>query len=324
MPVCFSTCWNGSRHRHGEDLVREILDLGFDTIEVSHGMKVSLLPGIRKMVEQGEVKVCGLHNFCPSPVEVSIDAPDCYEFTDMRSYVRERAQKLTLQTIDFAAELGGKYVVLHMGSVSMPKLTERLEEMARRGHLNSRAYVEQKHAFIKKRERLGPHYFRRAIDALARLADHAAERGVTLAIESRSHYEQVPSEREMVTLLDHFEDHPGVGYWHDFGHVQRKHNLALLDHTQWLGRMLPHLVGCHVHDVEWPERDHRVPFHGDMELARLLGMVSHELPLVWELSLSRRRVHIRRAKEIWDEIFSSPPFSEKLMTADPGQTTTMT
>jgi sugar phosphate isomerase/epimerase len=136
------------------------------------------------------------------------------------------------------------------------------------------------------------------------MADHAASRGITLAIESRSHYEQIPSEREMVTLLDHFADHPAVGYWHDFGHVQRKHNLALLDHAQWLTRMLPHLVGCHVHDVEWPERDHRVPFHGDMELARLLEIVPHHLPLVWELSLSRRRVHIRQGKKIWDELFA--------------------
>ncbi len=303
MPTSFSTCWNSSRHSEGEELVREILDLGFDTIEISHGMKISLLPGIKKMQAAGKILVSGLHNFCPSPVEVTIDAPDCYEFTSLKSYIRERAMKLSLQTIDFAADVGGNYVVLHMGSVSMPQRTERLESLAKAGHLNNRAYVAEKHAFIRQREKLGPHYYQRARDALARLADYAAERHIVLAIESRSHYEQVPSEREMVTLMEEFRDHPGVGYWHDFGHVQRKHNLALLDHAQWLTRMLPHLVGCHVHDVEWPERDHRVPFYGDMGLEKLLDLVSPDLPLVWELSSSRRRVHIRKAKEVWDARF---------------------
>lgn len=305
MPTSFSTCWNSSRHSEGEDLVREILDLGFDTIEISHGTKISLLPGIKKMVEAGLVRVSGLHNFCPSPVEVTIDAPDCYEFTSLKSYVRDRAVKLSLQTIDFAAEVGGRYVVVHMGSVSMPKRTEHLEALVEAGRLNDRAYVAAKHDFIRQREKLGPHYFQRARDALARLTDHAANRDIILAIESRSHYEQVPSEREMAGLMEDFRDNPHVGYWHDFGHVQRKHNLALLDHAQWLTRMLPHLVGCHVHDVEWPARDHRVPFYGDMDLGKLLDLVPANLPLVWELSSSRRKVHIRKAKEVWDARLSS-------------------
>ena len=49
-----------------------------------------------------------------------------------------------------------------------------------------------------------------------------------VAVESRSSYEQVPSEREMLRILDDFPA-PWVGYWHDFGHVQLKANLGLLE-----------------------------------------------------------------------------------------------
>lgn len=303
MPASFSTCWNSADHSDGEELVKEILDLGFDSIELSHGMKVSLLPGIRKAFAQGLFKVSGLHNFCPSPVEVMIDAPDCYEFTSHKPYVRERAFKLTQQTLEFAAGFNARYVVLHMGSVPMADHTSRLEAMAQAGRLNDREYVRQKIRFIRERENKGPFFFQRARDALARLADQAAEKSIVLAVESRSHFEQVPTEREMAALMEEFKDHPGVGYWHDFGHVQRKHNLSLLDHAQWLGRMQPHLVGCHVHDVEWPHRDHRVPFLGDSGLEKLLELVPRGLPMVWEMSPSRRRVHIRRAKEVWDARF---------------------
>jgi sugar phosphate isomerase/epimerase len=300
MPPAFSTCWNSSRHTDGGELVREILDLGFDTLELSHGMKVSLLPGILKAFESGGFSVCGLHNFCPSPVEVMIDAPDCYEFTSHKPYVRERALKLTRQTLEFAARFNARYVVLHLGSVAMRTHTPALEAMAAAGRLNDRGYVRRKLRFIREREARGPFYFQRAREAVARLADEAAEMSLVLAIESRSHYEQVPSEREMLALMEEFAGHPGVGYWHDFGHVQRKHNLSLLDHARWLAQMRPHLAGCHVHDVEWPHRDHRVPFMGDMELEKLLGLVPPGLPMVWELSSSRRRVHIRRAREVWD------------------------
>ena len=46
--IAFSTCWNSSRHNDGEEMIDEILELGFDTIEISHGLSIALLPGIKK------------------------------------------------------------------------------------------------------------------------------------------------------------------------------------------------------------------------------------------------------------------------------------
>jgi len=306
MPSAFSTCWNSSRHKDGGDVIREILDLGFKRVELSHGMNVSLLPGIRKAFEQGLFEVTGLHNFCPSPVEVMIDAPDCYEYTSHKPHVRERAFRLTLKTIEFAAEFDARYVVLHLGSVPMRRRSALLEHWAGEGRLYDREYVREKLTLVRERERKGSFHFQRARETVARLAEVAAERNVVLAIESRSAFEDVPTEREMTELMEEFADNPAVGYWHDFGHVQRKHNIGLLDHAQWLERMLPYLVGCHVHDVEWPDRDHRVPLTGDMGLENLLPLVPEGLPMVWELSPGRRRVQIRRAKEAWDRIRPDP------------------
>ncbi len=130
--IAFSTCWNSNRHTDGASVINEIIGLGFDSIEVSHGLKVSLLPGIQDAVHQGKVDVVGVHNFCPSPVEVMIDAPDCYEFTSHRSYDRKRSLDLTLTTLEHAASLGAKYAVIHMGSAPMKKVTPRLEELHKR------------------------------------------------------------------------------------------------------------------------------------------------------------------------------------------------
>lgn len=284
-------------------MVQEILSLGFQTIEVSHGLKVSLLPGIIKMVQAGKVQVSGVHNFCPSPVELMIDAPDAYEFTGHRPHDRDRALALTLKSIEFGASVGAKYIVIHLGSVPMKETTPKLEALVKAGKIHSREYVDLKLEFIQEREKKGAFYLNRAKEALAKIVEHAEKYQVQLAIESRSHFEQVPTEREMLGLMQELAG-PWIGYWHDFGHVQRKHNLGLLDHGEWLSRMEPYLLGCHFHDVIWPERDHRVPFQGTVDFNALLPLVPPEKPVVWELGSRRKKEDILQAVPLWKKRFA--------------------
>lgn len=304
MPA-FSSCWNNSRHTDGESMIEEIVALGFSRIELSHGMTIAKLPGIRKAFKRGIFTCSGVHNYFPSPVEVMIDAPDAYEFTSHRPFDRQRAMDMTLRTLDVAAEFGAHYLVLHMGSVPMnpKKWTQPLTAMVAEGRGHDTDFVKTKLAFVRKREKVAPLYYYRAIEALTAIADRAAELGIKLAIESRSRFEDMPNEREMMTLQSHFADNPWVGYWHDFGHVQLKHNLGLLDHTEWLETISPHLIGGHVHDVEWPARDHRVPFSGTLDYTALLRFFPPDAPLVWELSPSRDAEEIRNALARWKNEF---------------------
>lgn len=281
-------------------MVDEILAMGFDTIEISHGLKVSLLPGLQNAFRAGRIRVSGLHNFCPSPVELMIDAPDAYEFTSHRPHERERAMALTLRTLEFAAQFQARYVVLHMGSVPVGEFTPRMEALVEEGRWNSRECIDLKLRLVERRRKLAPLYLQRAREALGVIAEKAAEEGVPVAVESRSHYEQMPNEDEMLLLMEEFADNPWVGYWHDFGHVQRKHNLGLLDHAEWLEKMRPYWMGCHLHDVEWPHRDHRVPLTaGGVDFDRLMPRVPPGHPVVWEISSRRRKATIVEALPEW-------------------------
>src|SRR5436853_7386303 len=122
--IAFSTCWNSGRHTSGDEMLREIQTLGFNLIELGHGTRISLMPGIQKMFDAGEVRFSSLHNFCPLPVEVMSDSPDCYTFSSSSPRERERAVRQTLQTIDFAARLGAPFVVLHLGWVPIKSVTD--------------------------------------------------------------------------------------------------------------------------------------------------------------------------------------------------------
>lgn len=304
--LAFSTCWNNSRHADGETMIDEIVELGFSNIELSHGMTIAKLPGIRKAWEAGRFTCAGVHNYFPSPVEVMIDAPDAYEFTSHRPADRQRAMDMTFRTLDIAAEFKAHYLVLHMGSVPMHsrKWTKPLTATVAAGGQRDAGYVKEKIAFVRKREKIAPLYYQRALESLTAIADRARELGVKLAVESRSRFEDMPTEREMIALMDHFKDDPAVGYWHDFGHVQLKHNLGLLDHVQWLESIAPHLIGGHVHDVEWPARDHRVPFGGTLDYTELLPFFPANCPLVWELSPTRDAAEIREALVRWKSSFA--------------------
>ena len=301
----FSTCWNSSRHKDGGAICDEIRELGFECIEASHGLPLSKLPGIIRAVEEKRIRVAGVHNFCPAPMDVEGDVPDAYRFTSHRPEERDRAMRLTRETLQVAARLEARYVVLHMGSVELFrgfKGTKELERMARHGLLGTKEYARAKGELVRRRRRLAPIYEERALAALHTLAEEARKLNLVLAVEGRSHLEQVPGEEDFPALLEEFRDDPHVRYWHDFGHIQRKHNLLLLDHGQYLSRMQPFLYGAHINDVQWPARDHRAPGGGDcMDLFGLICRhMRPEMPMSWELSRSVSREAILAAKQIWD------------------------
>ncbi len=302
MLLSLSTCWNSHRFQDGRELVAEAHALGFSHIEISHGTKISLLPGLMQAFDAGQIQVTSLHNFCPPPVEVIMDAPDAYEFTSHRESERERALSLSRQTIQMAARFKAPRVVLHLGSVPLKGWTSKLEALVNRGEIYGREYTRLKLKFVEQREKVSAFYLDRARAALRALLPMAQEHQVMLAVETRSHFEQVPNEREMLVLLEEFKDSPFIGAWHDFGHVQRKANLGLLDHEEHLTAIAPRLIGCHVHDVEWPAKDHRVPLTaGGVDFDRLLPLLPPHIPLIWELSPSQRRSTVLGARQAWKQ-----------------------
>lgn len=304
--LSLSTCWNSHRHQEGEHIAHEASALGFEWIELSHGLKVSHLPGILKAVEEGVIRVSSVHNFCPSPVEVMLDAPDAFEFTSHRDTDRIRALELTERTLETAARFGAPRLVVHLGSAPMKKFTDRLETLTHQGRIYSREYTKTKLEFVAQRKKISRFYLDRARAAIDELLPLCERYRIALCIETRSHYEQVPDDAEMLELMQTYRDHPWLGFWHDFGHVQRKANLGLLNHAELLANIAPRLLGCHVHDVDWPAKDHRIPFTTDgVNFDTLMPLVPKNIPLVWELSPGQKRVEVAERLAEWKTRFEN-------------------
>ena len=290
-------------------MLHEIRGLGFENVELSHGVRVSLVGGIQEVVDAGEVRISSLHNFCPLPIEVQGASPDCYEFTSHRPFDQKRAVKLSMQTIDFAARLGAGLVVLHLGRVNMGPATKRLGVLAKEGKQNSKEWIKLKIKAVQEREKKAPIYRKRVLECLKPIVEHATNRNILLGCEGRYAYEEFPTEREYPALLDEINS-PNVGYWHDFGHIQVKHNLGFLDHYEWLKSIRHRLFGCHLHDAQWPTTDHRVPFAGGIEYDRLIPLLPENCLLVWELSPRMRSEEIRESLGRWQERFGKSEKAE--------------
>ncbi len=302
MKLALSTCWNSWKHKDGRTIVEEILSLGFDSLEISHGIRASQLEGILIARERHKFTISSVHNFLPMPVEVQSDSPDCYEFTSPKAKERDRAMKLTLATIDWAAKLGAPFVVVHTGRIRSLDLTDPLRRMVESGKRMSRSFVSKKIAAIQAREKLSEANNRFVHDCLQDILPHAAKMGIKLGIENREYYEAAPLEREMKDFIESLHS-PHAGYWHDFGHAQIKHNMGLIDHAQHLEKMSPLLIGCHIHDTRWPFRDHCPPFTGETPFEKLVPLLPKKFAAVLEMSPRTEAADIQKAATEWKKKF---------------------
>jgi sugar phosphate isomerase/epimerase len=290
--ISFSTCWNSARHTTGDAMLREIkTKLGFDLIELDHGVRGPLMPGVQKIFDTGEIRFSSL-----------AASPDCHQFSAETTEQRERAVKQAFQAIDLAGQLNAPFVVLHLGKVNMSPITDRLIAMAKAGRYLSRDYVRMKISAVTEREKIAPECLDRVNNCLHRIIDYAAAKNVRIGLEARRDYEQIPTERELSGLLEEMNS-PQLGYWHDFGHSQIKENLGFVDHAEWLRTIGPRAFGCHVQDCAWPARDGQLPFTGAVDFEKLVPLLPTNCLFVWKMNPNKTAGAIRQSVQMWKERF---------------------
>lgn len=300
--MTFSTCWNAHRHSNGEHLTNEVLLLGFEAIELSHGFGRDLIASFQPGFDQGRLKVSGAKHPCPARTDE--DGEPLVDLLSSDGATRKLAVQQVMSSIGQVNHYSGDYLLLTFHDFSTSASTTQLLEMLKAGELHSRRYVTEKLAVIKTREQDADCAMALAREALRELIPYAESRGIRLALENRARYEQFPTAREIETLLDEFPD-PALGYWHDFGHAERQAQLGFLDHVEQIERLFPRTIGCHVSDLIWPDQDHAVPGQGGIDFSDLIPRLPKEAHVVWEIQSRRKTADIKAALAEWHETFSS-------------------
>jgi sugar phosphate isomerase/epimerase len=292
--LSLSTCWCSSRHQDGYEMVEEMVGLGFKRIELSHGIRILLVPGILRAVEEGLVEISSVHNFCPLPNAVQHAAPNLYRPSAKDQRERDLWFRYSMQTLDFATKVGAPHVVMHSGNIDyfFWSHERRLERWIEKTGLEAHELAENE-AFrkgcdraIKRISRSSKPWLDRVEAAYKTLFAEAKERNLKLGAENRESMEELPLDAEFGAFFERFDDEAEapIGYWHDAGHAQIKHQFGLLDHAEHLEKLSSRLIGFHLHDVSDSGQDHQPIGSGTIDFEMVAKHVRPEHTLVLELS----------------------------------------
>ncbi|MCB1203902.1 MAG: sugar phosphate isomerase/epimerase [Verrucomicrobiae bacterium] len=244
-------------------MLAEIRELGFSRVELSHGVPVSLVPGILEAVREGVVKVSSLHNFCPLPSGTDRAAPNFYEPSAGNRVERTAWLRQSLRTLELARCVGANCVVMHGGSVHFrfrspaPKLASR----------NDGDGMQRGKALQRLQKRSAP-ALSRVESQIRHLLSEAGEEAPCLALENREGILELPLDDQFPDLLGRF-DPRHLAYWHDTGHAEIKRRMGLLDPLSRLEQLADRTAGFHVHDVHANGRDHQPLGSGTVDFAYL-------------------------------------------------------
>ena len=257
-------------------MLQEVASLGFEWVELSHGIRISLVPGILRALGEGVIRVSSTHNFCPLPTGFTSPAPNIY--MPSTADHREHSQWLrqTKRTLDFAQQVGARVVVMHLGQVDffwfspLGKYRKYLKAKGDEFSADAPEYKELLAKTLRRIRKCATAPLARVTASLEEILPYAAERGLRLGLENRERIEELPLDDGFPDLFASLSEQGVAGYWHDCGHAQIKQRGGLTDHARQLEQNADHLVGFHLHDIDASGRDHQPVGTGSIDF----GMVS--------------------------------------------------
>ncbi|MQC18849.1 MAG: sugar phosphate isomerase/epimerase [Chloroflexi bacterium] len=276
-PPALSTMW-AVQPRYERDLgafLDRTAELGYEAVEINHSMTAEHAGAI---LGYGSLPVTGVH--APAPLERHPSAGWNREMNLAATDEAERtlAVQFHRRSIDLAADAGARIVVVHLGGAGSRMLAgeRRLRSMYDRRESLPAEWQAAIDETLKERAAMAAPWLEQARRSLEEMAETAAARRVTLSIETRLHYHEIPLPHELVDLLAPYPS-AVAGYQHDVGHAEVHHRLGVTDRSAWWDLLDDRLVGLHLHDVRGLT-DHRAPGNGDVDFAWLAERIAAAAP----------------------------------------------
>jgi sugar phosphate isomerase/epimerase len=284
-PLGISTAWNAASLRDGEKVLGQIMRLGFRSIEFDYRLSAEAVPLVEQYMREERLAVSSVHNFAPLPhgEEPTNRGGDKLSLASVDEDERREAVRLTRKTIDLARRLGAPAVVLHAGHVDIGiRYFQELSDICTSDGVNSRRAKQLRDMVKRLRKDARPLHMESVTKSLRELIAYVGDDDVTLCIENRYFFHQIPLPVEVHYLIDEISS-PRLKYWHDIGHAHVLEVQGWLPHLASLDMLKAHLFGAHIHDSVFTG-DHIAPGKGEIEFGPVLQRVPAEALKVMELS----------------------------------------
>jgi sugar phosphate isomerase/epimerase len=271
-PIGLSTSWNGPG-RDADTLLDQHRGLGFQRLEAYAHFTLDELRRLAAAASSRGMHIASLHSPCPVPTNAQGER---VRWTDGLASVDHNERAFAVDTIkrsiDAAAEIGARAIVVHLGNTGVASRQGPVfETVARTGRLSDEHRRLRDEAWHERETAKGAH-LEAALRSIRELGEHALGASVRIGVECRDGYHEIPSVDEYADVFAATAGLP-VGYWHDAGHGAKLEYGGFVEHEEYLRRYGDHLVGMHIHDTR-EARDHLAPGQGGTDfamLARYLG-----------------------------------------------------
>ncbi len=294
--IALSSMW-AVQERFERDLpafVARAAELGFEGIEANASMDADQV----RAIVAGALPLTSVH--APAPLERLASGAWNRDLNLAATDEAERASavRFTRRSIEVAADAGARFVIVHLGEAGDEPLDgeRRLRTLHGRGETAGEAWDAARDDAVRERARIVPPYLEQGRRSLEELTGAAAAAGVTIGLESRLRYHEIPLPEEAVELLAGYPSEV-VGYWHDVGHCEVQHRLGLIALGSWLELLGDRAVGTHLHDVRGI-LDHRAPGNGDVDFARLAARLPAAAARTFEIDQHEPDADVARALEL--------------------------
>jgi len=257
--VSLSTMWVKGRFSHMAEFTTKAKELGFTHIEAN----ASISPQMLSELIETTVPISSIHSPCPAVLSSRGIPISSLSLSSLDESERMEAISFTKKTVDLAASMGARAIVLHMGEVPIDlSLQDRLHQLYNKDHTRTKEYSQVKEELIYQRISHSLPHLDAARKSLQELSQYSQQKGIMLGLETRFHFNEIPNIDEMAVLLNETSNSL-VGYWHDVGHAEVQQQFGFSLHEEWLSRFKDRMVGIHLHDILGIS-DHQAPGKGNM------------------------------------------------------------
>lgn len=264
VKASLSTMWAINRFSDLNDFLIVAKRMGFEKIELNHQVNSIMLSN----VNIDHYQFSSVHEPCPADVTTKELADRDWMISSTDEPLRKLGVESVMNSINLAHKVGAPIIVVHCGNVtSNLDYESKLRKLFIQGESHSNEYQGIKSQIIQRRAELARPRIEAVKKSLTQLIEIATKFKISLGLENRYHYMDIPSIDEMDELL-RLADSSHLGFVYDVGHAQALDRLDFYPHEDWLKRYCSRTIGTHLHDVAGLS-DHLAPGLGEIDFKKI-------------------------------------------------------